>query len=137
MMSRSERGFSLVEVIVANFLLIIGIAIIASIIAMISEKNFFSQRHTQAVILAQNKIDELLNEGYSSSELNPGVNYENSLNPVNATGDSSGVFYQFWDIYDVDPIERSKKIVSTIQWEAMDGETKTVTLTAICIDESN
>ena len=137
MKSRSERGFSLVEVIVANFLLIIGIAIIASIIAMISEKNFFSQRQTQAVILAQNKIDELLNEGYSTSELDAGVNYENYLNPVNATGDSSGVFYQYWDIYDVDPIERSKKIVSTVQWDGMDGETKTVSLTAICIDESN
>ena len=137
MISRSERGFSLVEVIVANFLLVIGIAIIASIIAMVSEKNFFSQRHTQAVILAQNKIDELLNEGFNSEELEPGVDYENPLNPVNATGDTSGVYYQYWDIYDVDPIERARKIVSTVQWDGMDGEPKSVTLTAICIDESN
>ena len=137
MRSYSEKGFSLVEIIVANFILVTGIAIIASVIVMITEKNIFSQSHTQAVVLAQNKIDELLNEGYSSSELDEGMDYENPLNPVNSTGDTSGVFYQYWSIYDVDPIEKSKKIVSTVEWEAMDGETKTVSLTAICIDESN
>ena len=136
MRTRSEHGFTLVEVIMASMILVLGMAIIGSIIAGVAKKNFFSHRHTQAVILAQNKIDELLNDGYEHSNLAEGE-YVNPLNPVTSTGDSSGVFYQFWSIEDIRPIDRSKQIVSKVQWETMDGEVKLVSLTAICIEQSN
>lgn len=136
MIPRTERGFTLVEVIMASFILVIGIGIISSIIATVTQKNFYSHRHTQAVILAQNKIEELLNDGYESPNLADG-DYVNPLNPVNATGDSAGVFSQFWTIDDLMPIPSSKQITSTVQWEGTDGETKTVILTAVCIDQSN
>lgn len=132
----SEKGFTLVEVIMASVILVIGIGIIGSLIANVSRKNFFSHRHTQAVILAQNKIDELLNDDYDSNNLIDG-DYENSLNPVNAVGDSIGVFYQFWEIDDHRLIARSKQITTKIQWTSMDGEEKSVILTALCIDQSN
>ena len=137
MMTRSEKGFTLIEVIMASLVLVVGLGVVTSIIAGITKKNFYSQRHTQAVILAQNKIEELLNEGYNSPELVDGDDYENPLNPVNATGDSSGIFYQFWTIQDLRPIDKSKQITSLVQWEGTDGEVKSVSLTAICIDESN
>ncbi len=136
MKAHSEKGFTLVEVIMASLILVIGMGIIGSIIADITRKNFYSSRHTQSVILAQNKIEELLNDGYDSPHLNEG-DYENSLNPVNATGDSNGVFYQFWTIEDLRPIPKSKQITSKIQWEGTDGELKSVILTAVCIDQSN
>ena len=47
------------------------------------------------------------------------------------------VFYQFWKIEDVKPIDRSKYITSTIQWTDTEGEQHTVKLTAVCIDQSN
>ena len=99
-------------------------------------KNFHSLRHTQAVILAQNKIEELINEGYSSSALLQGF-YENSLNPVDETGLDSGVFTQFWDVEDINPIEKAKLIRSTVQWEDSNGDTQEVLLVSVCIDESN
>ena len=133
---RHEKGFTLVEVIMASFILVIGIGIVGTITSGIVRKNFYSQRHTQAVILAQNKIEELLNDGYESADLQGG-DYSNPLNPVNATGDSSGVFSQFWTIQDVRPIARSKQIVSTVQWRDKEGALESVTLTAICIDQSN
>ena len=136
MKCKSERGFTLIEVIMASLMLVIGIGIVGSIISVIVQRNFYSQRHTQAVLLAQNKIEELLNDGYSNSNLNED-SYENTLNPVNATGDSNGIFYQFWTIDDLNPIPRSKLITSKIQWESTTGELKWVTLTAVCIDQSN
>ena len=136
MKSEHPKGFTLIEVIMATLILIMGMGIVGSIIARISRANFFSQRHTQAVILSQNKIEELLNEGYNSSNLSEG-DYENPLNPVNSTGDSSGVFFQYWSVQDIRPIDRSKQITSTIQWVGMDGESKSVILTATCIDQSN
>ncbi len=140
----SEKGFTLVEVIIATLLLVVCVTIISSFISRIVQNNFYSQRYTQAVILAQNKIEERLNDGYSSPNLNVG-DYENPLNPVNATGDSSGVFYQYWKIEDLQPIPRSKMITSTVKWVPVGSEGDTtgtvemeqVILTAACIDPSN
>lgn len=132
----SEKGFTLIEVIMSTLILIVGITAISSVISTITRKNFFSQRHTQAVLLAQNKIEELINEGYDSAACADG-DYENSLNPVNATGDSSGVFYQYWSIEDIRPIPGSKQIVSTVEWEGTDGQLHAVELTGTCIDYSN
>ncbi len=136
MKNRNQRGFTLTEVVMASLILVIGVGMIGAIITGIMHKNFYSQRHTQAVILAQNKIEELLNDGYESSTLDEG-SYHNQFNPVNATGDSGGVFYQFWTVQDVRPIARSKQITSTVQWQNNEGSTETVTLTAVCIDQSN
>jgi len=134
--NKSESGFTLVEVIMASLILVIGLSIFGTLMVNITHKNFFSNRHTQAVILAQNKIEELLTEGYESEDMEEG-SYENALNPVDATADSGGVFYQFWTIYDLRPIPRSKQIVSEVQWLDEKGVTQSVILTATCIDESN
>ena len=133
---RSQAGFTLVEVIVASLIFVIGAALIGSIIGRGVEKNFYSLRHTQAVDLAQNKIEELLNEGYESVALTNG-SYENYMNPINETADSSGVFYQYWQIDDVNPIERAKLIISRVEWQDARGERQRVYLTGVCIDESN
>ena len=133
---RGVKGFTLIEIIMASFILVIGVGIIGAITTGMVNRNFYSQRHTQAVILTQNKIEELLNDGYESPTLDEGE-YENPLNPVNATGDSSGVFYQFWTVQDVRPIQRSKQITSTVQWRDRAGNLETVTLIAVCIDQSN
>jgi type II secretory pathway pseudopilin PulG len=134
--TKNQRGFTLVEVIMASLILIIGLGVIGSIVSGLVSKNFYGQKHTQAVILSQNKIEELLNDGYDSPNLTEGE-YSNPLNPVNATGDSNGVFYQFWTIQDVQPIPRSKQITSTVRWTSSKGDTVNVTLTGVCIDQSN
>ena len=81
-------------------------------------------------------IEELLIDGYNGPSMHEG-SYENPLNPTNETGDTSGVFYQYWDIEDVNPIEKAKLITSTVEWEDADGEIRSVILAAVCIDESN
>ena len=141
---KTEKGFTLVEVVMASLVLLVGVTIISSVIAGVVRRNFYSQRHTQAVILAQNKIEELVNDGYSNPNLTEGE-YENPLNPVNSTGDSSGVFYQYWMIEDLRPIPRSKLITSIVKWVPVGSENDTtdtvgmqqVVLTAACIDPSN
>lgn len=136
MRRNKQGGFTLIEIIVASTILLIGIAMFASVVSRILHQNFLSHRHTQAVILAQNRIEFLLNDGYTSPNLNEG-SYENPLNPVNETGDSNGVFTQLWDIDDVNPIEKAKLITSTVRWDDAKGTLQEVTLNAVCIDESN
>ena len=134
--NRSEKGFTLIEIIVALFILVLGVAMSGTVLTTVVKKNFLSLRHTQAVNLAQNKIEELMNEGYVSTSMGEG-SYSNALNPVNETGDSNGVFYQYWEIEDVNPIERAKLITSRVEWDDADGTRRTVYLTGVCIDESN
>ena len=136
MTGHNHKGFTLVEVIVASFILVLGMALMGTVISGVVKKNFLSLHHTQAVILAQNNIEELLNEGYNSSSLAEGYN-ENPLNPVNETGDSAGVFTQSWDIEDVNPIEKAKLITSIVQWLDADGEIQEVILTAVSINQSD
>ncbi len=136
MNGKSQSGFTLIEIVVATFIMILGMAMIGSVVTEVSKKNFLSLRHTQAVILAQNRIEILLNYGYNSSQMQDG-SYENPLNPVDQTGFASGVFTQFWDIEDLNPIEKSKLITSSVTWLDADGEERRVILTAVGVDESN
>jgi len=136
MRRKRERGFTLIEVIMAMLVFMIGIMSITSMVNNLTRKNFFSQRHTQAVIMAQNKIEELLNAGYDHDDLDDGL-YENAMNPINATADTTGIYYQFWQIDDLHPIPRSKQITSWVQWEGTEEILQTVKLVAVCIDESN
>jgi prepilin-type N-terminal cleavage/methylation domain-containing protein len=132
----SQRGFTIVEILVASFILVMGITMIAQVVSTVMKKNFMSLRHTQAVNLAQNKIEELLNEGYASTDMVQG-SYENEMNPVDETGDTTGVFYQSWSVEDVNPIERAKLITSRVEWDDADRVRQSVYLTGVSIDESN
>ena len=136
MKHNNQKGFTLIEVLVASVILVIGVTFVATIIRGVVSKNFHSLRHTQAVILAQNKIEELTIDGYNSPNLHDGF-YENPFNPVNEIGETGGVFTQSWDIEDINPIEKAKLIRSTVQWEDANGETQEVLLVSVCIDESN
>ncbi len=136
MKRRDQKGFTLIEIVVASFILVIGMSMIGAVIMGVVKKNFLSLNHTQAVIMAQNKIEELLNEGYHSSNMNDGY-YENPLNPTNESGDSIGIFYQYWNIEDVNPIEKAKLLTSIVEWEDADGEMRSVILAVVSIDESN
>jgi hypothetical protein len=78
----------------------------------------------------------LSDDGYSSPKLDED-SYENPLNPVGETGDTTGVFTQTWDVDDVNPIEKAKLITSRVSWIDAKGEEKAVTLVGVCIDQSN
>ncbi len=134
MAERTDKGFTLIEVVMASAIFIIAAGIIGSFVADITQINFQSNRHTKAVVLAVNKLEELINAGYYNPLLEEGE-YENPLNPVNATGDSSGKFYQFWYIEDSTPIPSSKRIISQVQWDDPNSETKHVTLTVLCFEK--
>ncbi len=136
MIQKNQRGFTLIEIVIASTIMIIGMAMFASILSGIVKKNFHSQRHTQAVLLAQNKIEELMNEGYTSPSLTQG-SYVNPNNPVTEIGEPDGIFDQSWEIEDVNPIPKAKMIFSKAVWYDMNQEEQSVVLTAVAIDESN
>ena len=45
---KCEQGFTLIEIIVASFILVLGVAMISTVLSTVVKKNFLSLRHTQA-----------------------------------------------------------------------------------------
>ena len=67
MLFRSWRnGFTLVEILVAVFVLVVGLLGVISVATTVINGNAFGKRITTATTLAQDKIEELRGTAYSS-----------------------------------------------------------------------
>jgi prepilin-type N-terminal cleavage/methylation domain-containing protein len=60
-----ERGFTLVEILVATVILSVGLLGIAGFTTAVMRGNAFSNRMTTAVMLAQEKMEDVRRVGYS------------------------------------------------------------------------
>ena len=109
-----QRGFSMVEVLVAILLLTVGLLALAKMQNQAVASNAFGNQLTEATFLAQDKVEELrlLNENYLEVIAKPQItwtagdqavvaNYNNQLSDSDATNwsendsDSDGVMDQF------------------------------------------
>ena len=68
----TERGFSLVEVLVASTILIVGLVSLAQLLAVAIASNISSGHTTYAAVLAAQKIEELRHVAWAS-EASTGV----------------------------------------------------------------
>ncbi len=68
-----SEGFSLIEIILALFVLAIGILGYISLFGSSIRGTTFSRQYTQAVIIAQRQLDRLINSSYESVDLSPGI----------------------------------------------------------------
>lgn len=63
---KKETGFTLIEVLIAMFLLVTALLGTAAVTTTVINGNAFSNRMTLATTLAQDKMEELLGMGYGS-----------------------------------------------------------------------
>lgn len=61
-----QEGFTLVEVLIAMFLLVTALLGTAAVTATVINGNAFSSRMTQATTLAQEKVEEIMAMPYAS-----------------------------------------------------------------------
>jgi type IV pilus assembly protein PilV len=61
-----QKGFTLIEVIIAAFLLVVALVGAASVTTSVIKSNFLSQTLTTATTLAKDKIEELKATSYSA-----------------------------------------------------------------------
>lgn len=64
--SRADRGFTLVEVLIAIILFAIGLLSIASLVTAVIRSNALGKQITTATSLSQQKLEEYTYKGYSS-----------------------------------------------------------------------
>lgn len=106
---RNEKGSSLVEIMVALVIFGIGVVAAARMLPQSSARTTHSRNRTIAVNMAQEKIEELMSDGYKEADLTAG-NHDDPGNPL------SNHFNRTWSITDDTPVAGMKSISVTVTY---------------------
>ncbi len=130
MIKNGQKGFTIIEVMIAVAILAIGLLGIASMQMSAIKGNKLSDNITCALTLAEDKMEELLGLDYNNAELEDVVTSNNSslsrtasgwidhqeLN-VDETGKiNAGHFTRIWNIADNTPLTNNKTINVIVLW---------------------
>ena len=127
--SQGQLGFTLVEVLIGLSILTVGILGVATMQISAIRGNNFSDSTTTALILAEQKMEDLLSKNYDDGDLN-NVNPDNdnildSLTLIDhnervdengETNNTSGYFRRIWNIDDDNPFNGNKTIRVIVTW---------------------
>lgn len=120
----SEKGFTLVEVMLAVCILSIGLLAIASMHVSAIDGNSNSRRLTEAMNYTQDKLEELQTLSYSDDLLKSGDRTE--ANPPDG-------YTIAWNVSVDNPFEDAKLITVTSSW-LVAGEDKATQLSTVKYD---
>jgi prepilin-type N-terminal cleavage/methylation domain-containing protein len=116
-LSKENRGFSLIEVMIAMAIFSIGILAIASMQLSSTKNNTTGNITTQASMLARQKIEEL--KGQDIADLTPVDEQPDPNNPIDVNGDSGpkGAYNRYWTIETIPDSNTSRKITVYVDWK--------------------
>lgn len=62
----TEKGFTLIEIMIALTILAVGILAVGQMYLSAISGNDFSREHTDALVLAQSRIDQIMNTNFTA-----------------------------------------------------------------------
>jgi type IV pilus modification protein PilV len=107
-----ERGFSLVELMIALVVFAIGILTLAAVIPMGVRKTTAASQQTTASELGTMRAEQLLITPYDDADLNAGVHDD----PANPT---QGKYYVRWTVEDGQPVANCKRVTVSVHLNAL------------------
>jgi len=113
----NERGFTLVEVLVATVILVVGLVAMAELMAITLRMQMLGKNETAAIRLVQSKIDELVAVTFTNATVAIGGSLTSDV--TNYNDDPESGFKRRWQI------------------AAIAGETRVRTLTVTVIPTIN
>jgi type IV pilus modification protein PilV len=125
MQSRTEHGFSLIELLVAIVVLAVGLVAIAKFQGRLMAGSDFAKARTEATIIAQDQIETLrAYEGVSGSA---GLDYDEILNGSSTVAGTNATYSLTWTVStNTSPDYKTLSMVAT--WSDRENQTQTVTL---------
>ncbi len=139
----NERGFSLLEVMIALVILAIGLLGLSQMQIIGISGNVSGQKLTTATTLAQDALEKLMNLNYSSLPIDEGTHNFDTDFPIYNGGVAAayktfkGVNYTRNYIADIDfPIANTATIVVTINWVDKNGKSHSVSESSVRRRES-
>jgi len=106
-----ERGFGLIELAIAIFVLAIGVLGLAALTPMGTRSAAKSGEVTRASELASSLAERLLATPYGHADLTSGT-HQSTANPY------PGGYYLSWVVEEDQPIASCKRITVTVRWPA-------------------
>lgn len=115
---RGDAGFTLVEVLIALVIFTIGLLGTAALTVAVIQTNIISKRQSQAIVHAQDRLEEVRELGYSDAMSADGVDY---LDPATQTWAADNPYLSYKRDTDVVPNTPAADMVTvtvTIFWDA-------------------
>ena len=110
---KDRGGFTLVEIMIAVFLLTVALMGLISVTVMVINGNDFSRRMTTATTLAKDRIEQLKRTSYSAVAANVTTDYWN----VDSSAGSSGAYFtRVTTVTDSTPAANMKTVVVVVSW---------------------
>lgn len=110
---RSTSGFSLVEVLIALCILILGLLGMTFLITTLISNNRFTNRMTTATILAQDKMEDIQRLGFNGTD-STDTTYTEGYNSI-----TNYPYYKRITFIDVDnPVTGLKTATVTVYWDS-------------------
>ncbi len=106
----SQRGFGLIEIMIAMILFGIGISLAMRTLPQSNVATTRGRNISKATNLAQQKVEELLSVPYSDADLNAGT-HADPTNPIDLH------FTRSWVVADDAPVAGMKQVNVTVIWE--------------------
>ncbi|MBN1828651.1 MAG: prepilin-type N-terminal cleavage/methylation domain-containing protein [Deltaproteobacteria bacterium] len=116
----SQQGFTLIEVMIALFVLLVALVGVASMATMVITGNRFNNDLTMATTLAEDKLEEMKQAGYAA---------------ITGGNDSQGIYNRVWTVTANTPETDMKRIDVTVSWSYR-GLLRSMTLSTIMVDLS-
>lgn len=119
---KDSKGFSMLEVLIAICLLSIGIMGLATLQSRGIRGNDLGNRTTQAIALAQDKLEELINDYATDDDHDEGSLVVGTENNIGADGIFTRVSAVQTDI----PVTDSHTIDVTVSWNDIIGQHRVI-----------
>ena len=110
MKRRNDKGFSLIELLIAVTLLAVGLLAVAGLQVTAIKGNSHGNTISQATSLAEDRIEEIRNRDYASINFVP--------NPEIETKVDDSIYDRETFVEDDIPMTGLKRITVTVSWEA-------------------
>lgn len=108
-------GFTLIEVMIALFILVVALLGLISTTVIVVKANSFSKTMTTATTLAKDRLEQLKNASYTA--LAGGTDYATANSTVQTSPSASSMFTRTWTVTaDGTPATGMKTIQVTVQW---------------------
>ena len=124
-----QKGFTIIEVLVAIFILSVGLLAVATMQVSAIRGNNLSDNVTSALTLAEDKMEYLLGLNYNDLILQDSVagnntnldtitagNVDHEELNIDETGSAGGQFHRVWNIADDEPDNNNKTITIIVTW---------------------
>ena len=103
----TEKGFTIIEVIIAISVLTVGILAVSSMQVSAIRGNAFASRQTEGTTIALDRLEKLMSLSYGDTDLAAGSHTAPS---------PSSRYIVVWNVSDDSPLNNAKRVIVTVTW---------------------